>query len=69
MERNEGLNSLPKAYADALRLRASGLDDDAIAVELAIEPHAVAPLLHLADEKFAALLRMPAGERPEQSTL
>lgn len=68
MERNEGLNRLPGAYADGLRLRESGLDDDAIALELALEPHALAPLLRLADEKLAALLHTPPEEQHEAST-
>lgn len=53
-ERDE-LGALPETYALALRLRAEGLDDDAIARVLLIEAESVAPLLTLARSKLAHL--------------
>jgi hypothetical protein len=49
------LNSLPEAYALALRLRSEGLGDDAIARILDIETESVGPLLELAESKLAGL--------------
>jgi DNA-directed RNA polymerase specialized sigma24 family protein len=53
-ERDE-LGALPETYALALRLRAEGLDDAAIARVLDIEAESVAPLLTLARSKLAHL--------------
>jgi hypothetical protein len=47
--------ALPETYALALRLRAEGLDDEAIGRVLEIEPESVAPLLALAHAKLAKL--------------
>ena len=49
------LRALPEAYALALRLRAEGLDDAAIARVLDIELESVAPLLTLARSKLTGL--------------
>jgi hypothetical protein len=49
------LDGLPETYALALRLRAEGLNDDAIGRVLAIEGASVAPLLELAESKLAGL--------------
>jgi hypothetical protein len=54
--REEALHRLPAAYALALRLRAAGIDDVALADRLGIEPEAVVPLMAVADAKLAALL-------------
>jgi DNA-directed RNA polymerase specialized sigma24 family protein len=52
---------LPDTHAAALRLRARGFDDDAIAAALALEPAAVAPLLQIAEAKLAALTARGGG--------
>lgn len=49
------LRALPETYALALRLRAEGLADDAIARVLDIEAESVGPLLALAHSKLAGL--------------
>jgi DNA-directed RNA polymerase specialized sigma24 family protein len=49
------LRALPETYALALRLRAEGLADDAIARVLDIEAESVGPLLALAHAKLAGL--------------
>jgi hypothetical protein len=46
---------LPETHAAALRLRARGFDEDAIAAALALEPDAVAPLLRIAEAKLGRL--------------
>ena len=63
MDREQALEQLPETHAAALRLRSRGLDDDAIAAALTLEPEAVALLLQIADAKLAALLaeRPPGG--------
>ena len=53
--------ALPETYALALRLRAEGLDDAAMARVLQIEPESVAPLLTLANAKLAALEQRTQG--------
>jgi len=55
------LRALPETYAFALRLRAEGLDDAAIARVLDIELESVAPLLTLAQAKLAGLARPGEG--------
>ena len=40
MDDEAAISRLPKTHASALRLRARGFDDDAIAMELALEPGA-----------------------------
>jgi hypothetical protein len=52
---HDELAALPETYALALRLRAEGLDDAAIARVLEIEAESVAPLLTLAHAKLAKL--------------
>jgi len=49
--------ALPETYGLALRLRAEGLDDEAIGRVLEIEAESVAPLLALAHAKLAKLER------------
>lgn len=49
------LRALPETYALALRLRAEGLTDEAIARVLDIEAESVGPLLALALSKLAGL--------------
>ena len=55
MDAECAFSRLPETHAAALRLRARGLDHDAIATALLIDPQAVAPLLQIADAKLAAL--------------
>jgi hypothetical protein len=57
MDDEAAIDQLPKTHASAVRLRARGFDDDAIAKALGLEPGAVAPLLAIADAKVAALTR------------
>lgn len=63
MDVEAAVSRLPEAHAAALRLRARGFDDDAIASALALEPSAVAPLLQIAEAKLAALTR-ERGKEP-----
>jgi hypothetical protein len=58
----DGLGALPETYALALRLRAEGLDDAAVARVLEIEAESVGPLLTLARSKQASLERRREGE-------
>jgi len=57
MTGRDELSALPETYALALRLRAEGLDDAAIARVLDIEAESVGPLLALAHAKLSALGR------------
>lgn len=50
------MSHLPGAYGFALFLREAGLDDEAIAVRLGIEPSAARNLLVLAEKKLAILM-------------
>jgi hypothetical protein len=52
MDEESVLARLPEAYAAALRLRGQGLDEEAIAAQLELEPQAVGPLLRLAKAKL-----------------
>jgi hypothetical protein len=56
---------LPQTYAAALRLRARGFDDDAIAAALALEPQAATALLCIAEAKLVALTSGD-GEGPRE---
>jgi DNA-directed RNA polymerase specialized sigma24 family protein len=64
MDDEAAISRLPKTHASALRLRARGFDDDAIARALDLEPDAVGPLLAIADAKLAALTR-PRSAGPD----
>ena len=55
MDAEAAFSRLPETHAAALRLRARGFDDDAIAGALVLEPEAVGPLLRIADAKLVAL--------------
>lgn len=55
MDVETAFTRLPETHAAALRLRARGFDDDAIAAALALEPEAVAPLLRIAAAKLGTL--------------
>jgi DNA-directed RNA polymerase specialized sigma24 family protein len=59
VDRAEALQALPDAYATALRLRDEGVERDAVARVLAVEPEAVGPLLTLAEAKLAGLMDEP----------
>ena len=54
MDRVRALAELPVAHAVALRLRAAGADDRAIAAALGIDPAGVPALLEVAEAKLAA---------------
>ena len=67
MDIETAFSRLPETHAAALRLRARGFDDDAIAAVLVLEPGAVEPLLQIADAKLAALTATSGaaiGSRP-----
>jgi DNA-directed RNA polymerase specialized sigma24 family protein len=55
MDVEAAFSRLPETHAAALRLRARGFDDDAIAAALGLEPKAVEPLLLIAEAKLEAL--------------
>jgi len=55
MDVEAAFSRLPETHAAALRLRARGFDEGAIAAALALEPKAVAPLLRIAEAKLGAL--------------
>jgi hypothetical protein len=57
------MSRLPETHAAALRLRARGFDDDAIAKALALDPDAVPALLRIAETKLAALAAAPSKNR------
>jgi DNA-directed RNA polymerase specialized sigma24 family protein len=61
MDVEAAFSRLPETHAAALRLRARGFDDDAIAAALALRPEAVARLLQIAEAKLAALTADGAG--------
>jgi DNA-directed RNA polymerase specialized sigma24 family protein len=56
VDRAEASKALPDAYAIALRLRDEGVEPDAVARVLDVEPEAVGPLLTLAEGKLAGLM-------------
>lgn len=56
MDRAAAIESLPQAYAAALRLRDDGLGPAEIARYLGVAPEAMASTLELADAKLARLL-------------
>ena len=56
MDRDRALAELPVAYAVALRLRAAGADDQAIAAALGIDAAGVPALLEVAEAKLSAEL-------------
>ena len=56
VDRAEALQALPDTYAIALRLRDEGIEPDAVARVLDVEPEAVGPLLSLAESKLAGLM-------------
>jgi hypothetical protein len=60
VNRSEALHALPDTYAIALRLRDEGIEPDAMARVLAVEPEAVGPLLTLAEAKLAGLIERNA---------
>jgi hypothetical protein len=64
------LARLPETYATALRLRARGLDDAAIATALELEPEAIPALLQLAQAKLETLstLQVRSGGKSIDAT-
>jgi hypothetical protein len=61
MDRERAITGLPTLYAVAVRLRDEGVDTHTIAVALAVDDDAVAPLLSIAEAKLA---RLEAEGRP-----
>jgi hypothetical protein len=68
MDIETAFSRLPETHAAALRLRARGFDDDAIAAVLVLDPKAVGPLLQIADAKLAALRREGGKACPPRPT-
>lgn len=70
MTYDEALALLPPAYAQAIRLKDRGSDEQQIAAELAVEPAAAGPLLQLASAKLARLLATsePGDTPPDAAT-
>ena len=56
MDRVQALQELPDKYAIALRLHDEGLEPEAVARVLDVEPEAVGPLLILAESKLSGLM-------------
>ncbi len=56
MDRAQALQELPDKYAIALRLNDEGLEPEAVARVLDVEPEAVGPLLTLAESKLSGLM-------------
>ena len=61
MDRAEALQALPSTYAIALRLLDEGVEPDAVARVLDVEPEAVGPMLTLAEAKLAGLIEGQGG--------
>jgi DNA-directed RNA polymerase specialized sigma24 family protein len=61
VDRGTAIDRLPEAYANALRLRDQGHDNEAIAARLNISPEAVGPLLRLASAKLQTILAENEG--------
>jgi DNA-directed RNA polymerase specialized sigma24 family protein len=61
VDRTDALQALPSTYSRALRLRDEGLETDALAQALDVEPEAVGPLLTLAEAKLAGLMERSSG--------
>jgi DNA-directed RNA polymerase specialized sigma24 family protein len=61
VDRDRALAELPVAYAVALRLRAAGADDQAIAAALGIDLAGVPALLEVAEAKLSAELARDDG--------
>jgi hypothetical protein len=55
MDVEGAISRLPEMHAAAIRMRARGFDNDAIAKQLGLERWAVTTLLAIADAKLAAL--------------
>jgi hypothetical protein len=60
VDRARALEALPHTYAIALRLRDEGIEPDAMARVLDVEPEAISPLLELAEAKLAGLVERNA---------
>jgi hypothetical protein len=56
VDRAEALQALPNTYAIALRLGDEGVEPDALARVLDVEPEAVGRLVTLAEAKLAGLM-------------
>ena len=68
MNEESALGRLPEAYAAALRLHRQGLDENAIAEQLGLQPQAAGPLLRLAKAKLDALHNPPDQPLSRRST-
>jgi DNA-directed RNA polymerase specialized sigma24 family protein len=65
VDEERALARLPETYAAALRLRAQGLGEAAIAEQLGLEREAVDPLLRLAEAKLTLLLETERADIEE----
>ncbi|MDQ3153095.1 MAG: hypothetical protein M3R63_15725 [Actinomycetota bacterium] len=59
MDPDDARAALPEVYAEALRLRDQGLDQEEIAARLSVPVSAMASLLWLASAKLSTLLADP----------
>jgi DNA-directed RNA polymerase specialized sigma24 family protein len=57
VNREHAIEQLPETYAAAVRLRARGFDDEAIADALSMPAEAIPGLLCISDEKLEALMK------------
>ena len=64
MDEEQAIRKLPETHAAAIRLRARGFDDNAIAAELDLPPESIAQLLRIADEKLNSLTAQPRPHDP-----
>ena len=67
MDRAQALQELPDKYAIALRLNDEGLEPEAVARVLDVEPEAVGPLLTLAEAKLSGLMDPKEGTQSKFS--
>jgi hypothetical protein len=64
MDRERAIEQLPETHAAAIRLRARGFDDSAIAQALSLRVEAVPAVLEIADGKLGDLLACEAPAPP-----
>jgi len=67
VDEERAIRKLPETHAAAIRLRARGFDDTAIAAELDLPPESIAQLLRIADEKLKSLTTRPGPHDPADS--
>ena len=69
MDVEDAFSRLPETHAAALRLRARGFDQEAIAAALGLEPKTVGPLLRIAEAKLEALTARKGEAETERLVL